>query len=382
MSFFLYSLGSELRTQFTSWRSWLMLLLLPVMTAALMLGLPKEEIAAPVQVGVVLPDGQGEAFWEYLSARSDSVVSFVRCDEDTMRAKVSTGQWDCGILLDEDFDALIKKLDTRELVTFFTGPGSTVYPVVQETAASAVLSLVCDGMALRYMEQKGIDDTYHPEVLGQDRRVLISLQTRTGETTMTYELADTQLGSILLLCLGLVLLIWALFGAMDLGKWMDRRSVLRYLMVRDRRVLLLSRGCAMLCVSLAGAVAAVVLLPQRLAAWMALVPYLMSIWTLALLLSRVKVLWSALPSLMSGVVVVSVLTQPSVLELTGLDEVWGGAARWLPLNQFLQAAQGDLSALGRSWLTAGVLLGAFLLWGDGFRLRRKSAAADGSEGVC
>lgn len=364
MRFFLYCLGSDLRSQLRSWRNWLLILILPVMTAALVLGLPKEELAAPVQVGVVLPDGQGEAFWDHISARSDAVVSFVRCDEDTMRAKVSTGQWDCGILLDEDFDACLEDLDTNGVITFFTGPGSTVYPVVQETAASAVLDLISEDIALRYMAQNDIEDIYHLEELSQDRRVLVSLQTRTGDAMMTYQLADKQLGDIILGCLGLVLLIWALFGAMDLGKWIDHASVKRFLMVRDRRVLLLSRGCAMLCVSLVGAAAAACMVPQRLTAMFALVPYLLSIWAMALLLSRVRVLWSALPSLMSAVTVVSVLTSPILFDLSGIHPALDGILAWLPLNQFLLAARGDLRALLRSIILAVLLLTCFSLWRD------------------
>lgn len=364
MRFFFYSLGSDLMSQLHSWRNWLLILILPVMTAALVLGLPREELAAPVQVGVVLPDGQGEAFWEHLEQRSDAIVSFLLCDEDTMRSKVSTGQWDCGILLCEDFEERLEKLDTDQVITFFTGPGSTVYPVVQETAAAAVLDLISEDIALRYMDHNGIEDIYHLEELGQDRRVLVSLQTRTGEAMMTYELAGRQLGGIILGCLGLVLLIWALFGAMDLGKWIAHAGVKRFLMVRDKRVLLLSRGCAMLCVSLAGAVAAVLLVPQRLWALAALVPYLLSIWALALLLSRVKAFWSALPSLMSAVTVVSVLTSPILFDLSGLHPALDVVMNWLPLNQFLHAAQGDPNALLRSGILAAVLLTLFSIWKD------------------
>lgn len=362
MKFFFCCLGSDLRNQLRSWRNWLLILILPVMTAALVLGLPKDELAAPVQVGVVLPEGQGKAFWNYLEQRSDAVVSFVRTDGDTMRSKVSTGQWDCGIVLDEDFDARLEALDTNQVITFFTGPGSTVYPVVQETAATAVLDLISEDIALNYMKKNGIEDLYHLEELGQDRRVLVSLQTRNGESMMTYELADRQLGGIILGCLGLVLLIWALFGAMDLGKWTAHPSVRRFLMVQDLRLLLLSRGLAMLIISGLGAAAAVCLIPQRVFGFFALIPYLLSIWALALLVSRVKPFWSALPSLMSAVTVIGVLTSPILFDLRGLHPVLDRVMDWLPLNQFLLAAQGDTAALLRSVILAAVLLGVFSLW--------------------
>ena len=362
MRFFLFHLGSELRTQLRSWRSWPLMLALPLITAALVFGLPKGELAAPVQVGVVLPEGQGAAFWSRLEARSDAVVCFVRCEEPVMRAKVATGQWDCGLMLDEDFEERLKKLDTGEVITFFTGPGSTVYPVVQETVAAVVMDLISGDLALRYMEGHGIEDLYHLESLSQDQRVLVKLQTRTGETVLTYALAQKQLGGVILGCLGLLLLIWALFGAMDLGKWLSQRAVRRLTMVRESHILLLSRGCAMLCVSAAGAAAAACLVPQRDWALAALAPYLVSIWAMALLLSRVKPLWSALPSLMSGITVVSVLTSPIVFDLSGTHPALDAVMAWLPLNQFLQAARGDRAALLRGWLLAAVLTAVFALW--------------------
>lgn len=364
MRFFLYSLGSDLLSQLRTWRNWLLVLLLPAMTAALVLGLPRQEVAAPVQVGVVCPEDQGDAFWSLLSQRSDAIVSFVKCDEDTLRAKVATGQWDCGMVLDEDFDDRLEDLDTDEVITFLTGPGSTVYPVVQETAAAAVLHLISGDMALSYMEQHGIEDIYHLEELTEDDRVLVSLQTRTGESVIPYELADRQLGSVILGCLGLVLLIWALFGAMDLGKWMEHRAVKRFLMVRDRRILLLSRGTAMLCMSLLGSLAALLLIPQRTMALLSLIPYLLTVWAMALLLARVRLLWASLPSLMSAVTVVSILTSPILFDFSGIHPVLDAVMNWLPLTQFLRAAQGDTSALLRSLALCAILLAVFGLWKD------------------
>ncbi len=362
MRFFLFDLGLSLKAQLRSPKSWLLLLLLPALTAALVFGIPKEELAAPVQVGVVLPEGQGEAFWQLLEGRSDAVVAFVRCGEDTMRAKVATGQWDCGMVLCEDFDGRLKALRTDGVITFYTGSGSTVYPMVQETAAAAVMELVSPGLALRYMEKKGIQDVYELEALAPEERVQVCLQTRAGDTVLTYTLAEHQLGGTVLGCLGLVLLIWALFGAMDLGKWFQSPAVKRLAAVRHPRVLLLSRGCAMLCVAAAGGVAAVLLLPQRLWALGALVPYLLEIWALALLLSRAEALWSALPSLMGGITLVGVLTGPILFDLYGAHPVADAVMDWLPLRHFLLAASGDTTALLRSWLLAGVLMGVFLLF--------------------
>ncbi len=338
-----------------------MLLLLPGLTAGLVFGLPQQELAAPVQVGVVLPQDQGQAFWSMLSSRSDAVVNFTLCDEDTLRAKVSTGQWDCGMVLDEDFDARLGQLRTDGILTFYTGPGSTVYPMVQETAAAVIMQLISGDMALNYMAKNGIEPVFQLEELAPEERVLVSLQTRTGEDVLTYTLARRQLGNLVLGCLGLVLLIWALFGAMDLGKWARTPAVRRLGMVRDPRLLLLSRGWAMLLISALGAGAAALLVPQRWWALAALGPYLLNIWTLALLLSRVEALCSALPSLMSGITLVSLLTSPILFDLEGLHPALDALMRWLPLTQFLQAAQANPAALHRSLLLTLLLNAAFFI---------------------
>lgn len=54
------------------WRAGLLLLLLPLTAFGARALLPPEEASAPVQVGVVLPEEGGEAFWERLGATRSS----------------------------------------------------------------------------------------------------------------------------------------------------------------------------------------------------------------------------------------------------------------------------------------------------------------------
>ncbi len=360
MKFFLRHFAESLLGQLRSWRNWLLILLLPAMTAGL-LGIPQEELTAPIQVGVVLPEGRGQAFWDALSGRSDAVVSFVLCQEDRLLSRVSTGRWDCGLVLAADFEEKLARRDTDGIITFYTGPGSTVYPVVQETVCAVILELVSPELALHYMDENGIPSLFPPETLAQEQRVLVSLQTRTNQTLEAGGLARQQLRSVLLGCLGLVLLLWALFGAVDLGKWLEHAAVRRMAMLRSRSSLVLSRGLAMLCMSALGAGAALCLLPQRGTAAGALVPYLLSIWLLAMVLSRWKALWSALPCLMSAMVLISLLTSPIIFDLSGLHPALDAVMDWLPLTQFLRAAAGDTGALLRSWSLCGILSAAILL---------------------
>ena len=50
------------RGQLASWRTWCLLLLLPLIVFGAARLSPAEEVSAPVQVGVVLPEEGGERF--------------------------------------------------------------------------------------------------------------------------------------------------------------------------------------------------------------------------------------------------------------------------------------------------------------------------------
>ena len=103
MSFLRISLKNALRAQAASWRTWLLLLLLPALTFGARLALPAEEAATPVQVGVVLPARGGEEFWDRLDRRSGLVVTFRQAAADQAERQVAAGRWDCALGLREDF---------------------------------------------------------------------------------------------------------------------------------------------------------------------------------------------------------------------------------------------------------------------------------------
>ena len=95
MSFFGALFINALRANLASLRTWCLVLLLPLLTFGLARLAPAQEIAAPVQVGVVLPREGGWDFWRRLEGRSGRVVSFQAAGLEQARRQVALGRWDC-----------------------------------------------------------------------------------------------------------------------------------------------------------------------------------------------------------------------------------------------------------------------------------------------
>ena len=254
MSFFLALFKSGLRSQLSNWRGCLLLLLLPLTTFTAARLLPAEEVSAPVQVGVVLPAEGGGDFWARLEARSGLVVTFRRADYAQAERQVATGLWDCALVLPPDFEARLDRLDTEELFTLLIGPGSAVYPLVRETVSACVAELIAPGMAERYLLDSGISGAggledagsrLH-EVLPDGERVLVSMETADGRLLDPLALADSGVSLLLTGLVALLLLLWTLFTAADLGRWLVSPFARRLLPLRGRRALLLPRLAAAL----------------------------------------------------------------------------------------------------------------------------------------
>ena len=156
MSFFFAAFAAALGPRLTQWRTWALLLLLPLTTFGVRALLPAGEVSTPVQVGVVLPQEGGEDFWARLEARSGLVVTFHRAERDRAERQVAAGQWDCALVLPEDFSWRLDRQEIHPLFTLLIGPGSTVYPMVRETAAACVAELISPAMAERYLLDRGI----------------------------------------------------------------------------------------------------------------------------------------------------------------------------------------------------------------------------------
>lgn len=234
------------------WRTWLLLLLLPLTTFGARALLPPEETSAPVRVGVVLPETGGEAFWSRLEQRSGLVVTFCQADYPQAERQVAVGKWDCALVLPEDFEDRLARLELDHLFTLVTGPGSAVYPMVRETVSACVAELVSPGMAEEYLLDSGITgetelDIVRPrlrEVLLDQDRVLVDLETWDGRPLDPLSLADSGVSHLLTGAVALVLLVGTLLTAVDLIRWLDTPFARRLVPLRGRLPLLLPRLAA------------------------------------------------------------------------------------------------------------------------------------------
>ena len=155
MSFFLQELRLTLLKRLRAPGSWVALCLAALLTLCVFFSLQKGE-TAPVQVGLVLPERGGEALERLLMERSGGIVTFIPTDEATMERKILSGSWDCGLVAEEDFARRLRELDVGGILTVKIGPASTVYPLVEETAAACVLELMSPYIAGNYLRENGL----------------------------------------------------------------------------------------------------------------------------------------------------------------------------------------------------------------------------------
>ena len=349
MSFLWTSLKNALRAQAASWRTWLLLLLLPALTFGARLALPAEEAATPVQVGVVLPDRGGEEFWDRLDKRGGLVVTFCRSDADQAERQVAAGRWDCALVLPEDFEARLVRRDTDGLFTLLVGPGSTVYPMVRETVTACVAELTAPGVAEDYLVDSGILDREGAnqarprleESLLEQERVLVSMETADGRPLDPITLADSGVDGLLSGLIAIVLSVWALFTAMDLGRWLDSPFARRLRPLRGTTALLLPRMAGALLPALCSGALALLALERPWACLLPLAAYLMFWGALALALARCRAVWSALPAVVPFVPVLALLLSPVLIDLSLLFPALAPAVRWSPVSLYLRSCGGS-----------------------------------------
>ena len=358
MSFLWTCLKNALRAQIASWRTWLLLLLLPVLTFGARLALPAEEAATPVQVGVVLPRQGGEEFWNRLDKRSGLVVTFRRADADQAERQVAAGRWDCALVLPEDFEGRLARRDLYGLFTLLVGPGSAVYPMVRETVAACVAELTAPSVAEDYLLDSGILDregaaAARPrleETLLEQERVLVTMETADGRPLDPITLTDSGVDGLLAGLIAIVLSVWALFTAMDLGRWLDSPFARRLRPLRGTAALLLPRLAGALVPALCSGALALLALERPWTCLLPLTAYLLFWGALALVLARWGRLWNALPVIVPFVPVLALLLSPVLVDLSMLFPALAPAVRWSPVSLYLRAC-------GGAWVD-GLLLAA------------------------
>ena len=369
MSFLWTGLKNALRAQAGSWRSWVLLALLPLMTFGVRAALPAQEASAPVQVGVVLPRRGGEAFWERLEERGGLVTAFLRAEKDEAVRQVAAGRWDCALVLPEDFEERLARRDTYRLFTLLTGPGSAAYPLVREAAAACVAQLTAPGVAEDYLIDSGVLDPeeaaaarprLEEELLDQER-VLVRMETADGRALAPLEVAQGGVDTLLAGLTAVVLLVWALFTAMDLGRWLDSPFARRLIPLRGRMALLLPRLAGALAPALASGALGLLALERPWTCIPALIPYLLFWGGLGLALAQVPAAWNTLPVLMPFAPAAALLFSPVLADLSLLFPALAPAVRWSPVSLYLGACAGrrvDALALGGAGLAVLALLWA------------------------
>ena len=217
MSFFRSFLWESLCTQLTSRRNWALLLLLPLLTFTAARRMPPEEVSAPVQVGVVLPEGESD-FGALLEERSGLVVEFCISSLEEAERRVAAGRWDCALVLPDDFQARLDRRELEGLFTLLIGPSSVVYPLVRETVTACLAQRLSPELAADYLLDSGIAapeqlDQVRPrlnQVLADPDRVLVSLETVDGSSLDPILLADRGISQLLAGLTAVLLLIWTL----------------------------------------------------------------------------------------------------------------------------------------------------------------------------
>lgn len=369
MRYLLLSLVFSLRSQLRSGRFWLAMLLAIASGVLIRSTVQPEGRDGAVQVGVVLPAGGGEDFWEALAGRDGGLVRFIRTDEETARRKVASSQWDCALVLPEDFSSRLARSDLEEAVAVFTGPGSAVYPLVRETAASVLLKLASPQIAADYLRASGISgeldsveaEALLRETLPQIRQVQIVPETLDGRPMDQLTLAGKSFSRIFRGSLAAALLVWTLFAAVDLGLWRQTGTARRMAPCLGGALLTLPRLLAALIPALLFGGAGLLAGGQGGTGVFALIPYLAALGALALVLASFRPLWRALPAVIPFAAVSVFVLSPVFVDMTMFFPRLRPLAQWLPVTLYLRGCEGDLPAMGRLLVLTVVLAAAVLL---------------------
>lgn len=356
---FLIALYMQLR----SWKTWLLVLLLPLTAWGMTVALPAEDVVSPVKVGVALPEEGGEEFWEALQSRSGTITTFIEADKDTIIGKVTTGQWDCGIVLPDDFAQRAENMDTTALIDIYTSEGSTMYPLIRETAAACLINVIGEGIARDYLVNNGIDaSTLEVKELEASDRVQVNMTTLDGKQLDAIELSGNTTGRVIRGVLAIVLMIWILLTAVDLGRWLEQPGVSRFAPLRSTTERLLPRIVASMLPVLISSAVSVFIYSGKLTEFLPLAVYLLTMCAWLLVIARVYKIWSAMPVLMPFVPVLCLVFSPIILDFSAMIPGLNYINRWMPVTLYLYAAEGDLLNLLVLLLmaAAGVMLSVML----------------------
>lgn len=355
MSFFLYNLRTALCQRLRTGKGWFILLLIPLLVIGADVFLPEEYDTASVQIGISLPKKGGEAFWERLKERGGSGFTFVLSDEEEIDRMVAAGQWDCGLILVEDFEERLRQADTDRIFTLRISPGSTVYPLVRETVAACVAELISPGIAADYLKKSGIvsDENALAElyprleqILPDSDRVMVLMTTADGTPLDTLELAGRGVKNLIRWMVSGILLAWLLLSVADLGNRSEAGAVKRLCTVQPFTLVMASFAGADTALAAISGVAAMLYLGDGAAGCAAVVAYAVFWGTMSVLLAHFRSVWTAVPVWMPFVLVASLLGSSALVDASLILPLPGGSAlSWFPAALFLQACHGSVRAV-------------------------------------
>ncbi|MBD5148028.1 MAG: hypothetical protein HDT19_04490 [Oscillibacter sp.] len=355
MIYFWTALRLHLAVRTKSLRFWLVLLLaLAAGGAFRWISQADSPSPAPIQVGVALPEEGGEEFWAVLSQRSGEILEFIPTGEAHLRQMVASGRWDCGLILPEDFSRRLES-GGAEAVTLATGPGSTVYPLVRETAAAALSALLWPQIAEEYLADHGLTAGPLPDIAP----VAITLETLDGGPLTLPALARQGGARLFQGVTAALLLVWALFAAMDLGRWKETPAAARTRPCVGGARLLAPRLAAALIQALLVSGGALTLALGKEAGLAALAGYLLSLGGMALALSC-RGAWRFLAALPPFAGIAALVLSPVAVDMGALFPPLAPLTRWLPTTWYLHGCGGDWTAIGKLLALAAALWGLAL----------------------
>lgn len=340
-------------------KSWLILLIVPLLLLGITLAVPAQQMSAPVQVGVVLPDAGAEDFWELLRGRSGTVLTFFETDEETLNRNIATGKWDCGLILLEDFAEKIAEADTDRLFVIRIGEGSTVYPLVRETVAACVSSLVRIPIAQEYLLSSQIVTqvdtqqirTLLEQELTDDQLIHINMYTPDGEALHPIRLAESGINQFLRWLLAISLLIWLLLCTCDLGRWNDSSAAKRMRPLLTPTAAMLPWLVADAALGILSGCLGMAIIGGGIAGFVAITVYVLMWSGLCLLIAHFPSVWQNLPILPAFAVVTSLLASGVLVDLATFLPGMGKIVSLIPGRLYLQVCQGN-------WKMTVPLLGA------------------------
>ena len=341
MKYFITSAKFTIQQRFGSLRNWLVLLLLPLLALGASIMLPEWHVEAYVSVGVVLPESGGKEMWQLLQARNDGVISFILADEENLERNIASGRWDCGIILAENFDQMVKELDTDRLFTLRIGPGSTVYPLVKETIAACVAQLIAPDIAKDYLWDSGIIAEDIALQLEEPDLVLVSMSTLDNQPLRVPELTTRSTQNLLRWLICIAILVRMLFGAADLSKWIHSPGMKRTNPLRSPLISMAARAGADALLLFISASVAMLLLGDGFRGCIAVLGYVLFWLMLSLLLAQYPSVTTILHVFTPFAVVISFLLSSVLMDISLLFPQLSGVSRWLPVSMFLGICNGN-----------------------------------------